>query len=47
MKVLKIHGGKELEGKVKISGAKNSAVALLPATILCDDTVTLHNVPDI
>ena len=47
MKVLKIHGGKELEGKVKICGAKNSAVALLPATILCDDTVTLHNVPDI
>ena len=47
MKVLKIHGGKELEGKVKISGAKNSAVAVLPATILCDDTVTLHNVPDI
>ena len=47
MKILKIHGGKELEGKVKISGAKNSAVALLPATILCDDTVTLHNVPDI
>lgn len=47
MKVLKIHGGKELEGKVKISGAKNSAVALLPATILCDDTVTLHNLPDI
>lgn len=47
MKVLKIHGGKELEGKVKISGAKNIAVALLPATILCDDTVTLHNVPDI
>ena len=47
MKVLKIHGGKELEGKVKISGAKNSAVALLPATILCDDTVTLHNVPNI
>ena len=47
MKVLKIHGGKELEGKVKISGAKNSALALLPATILCDDTVTLHNVPDI
>ena len=47
MKILKIHGGKEIEGKVKISGAKNSAVALLPATILCDDTVTLHNVPDI
>ena len=47
MKILKIHGGKELEGKVKISGAKNSAVALLPATILCDDTVILHNVPDI
>ena len=47
MKILKIHGGKELEGKIKISGAKNGAVALLPATILCDDTVTLHNVPDI
>ena len=47
MKILKVYGGKELEGKIKISGAKNSAVALLPATILCDDTVTLHNVPDI
>lgn len=46
MKVLKIHGGKELEGKVKISGAKIVRQHYF-ATILCDDTVTLHNVPDI
>ena len=47
MNILKVQGGKELEGRVKISGAKNSAVALLPAALLCNDSVNLLNVPDI
>lgn len=34
MKKLVINGGKKLKGEVKISGAKNSAVALIPAAIL-------------
>ena len=42
-----INGGKKLNGEVTISGAKNSAVALIPGTILCDETVTLSNVPNI
>ena len=32
-----IHGGKPLHGTVQISGAKNAAVALVAATILCDE----------
>ncbi len=47
MKVLKITGGKELSGTIRISGAKNSSVALIPAAILADDTVTICNVPEI
>lgn len=47
MKVLKIEGGHELTGTVKISGAKNSSVALIPAAILADDDVTICNVPEI
>ena len=42
-----INGGKKLEGEVTISGAKNSAVALIPAAILCDEEITLANVPNI
>mgnify|MGYP002704869003 CR=1 FL=1 len=44
MKVLKIHGGKPLSGTIRISGAKNSSVALIPAAILSDDKVTICNV---
>ena len=47
MKVLKIHGGKTLSGTIRISGAKNSSVALIPAAILADDKVTICNVPEI
>ena len=47
MQVLKIQGGRKLNGTVKISGAKNSAVALIPAAILCDEVVKFSNVPDI
>ena len=47
MKVLEIHGGNELSGTIRISGAKNSSVALIPAAILADDKVTICNVPEI
>lgn len=47
MKVLEINGGKTLEGTIRISGAKNSAVALIPAALLADTTSTICNVPDI
>ena len=47
MKKIKINGGKELKGTIKISGAKNSAVALVPASLLSDGIVTIDNVPNI
>lgn len=47
MKKICIHGGLPLSGEVTISGAKNSAVALIPAAILADSPVTLEGVPDI
>lgn len=47
MKVLKINGGNELTGTIRISGAKNASVALIPAAILSDSDVTICNVPEI
>ena len=47
MKKLKIEGGHELSGTIRISGAKNSSVALIPAALLATDTVTICNVPEI
>ncbi|MER1954689.1 MAG: UDP-N-acetylglucosamine 1-carboxyvinyltransferase [Desemzia incerta] len=47
MKKFVIRGGKKLSGEISISGAKNSTVALIPATILADSPVTLEGVPDI
>ena len=47
MKKYIIRGGKTLSGKVKISGAKNSALKLMAASILANSKVTLQNVPDI
>ena len=47
MKQLIINGQQELTGEIKISGAKNSVVALIPAAILSDEEVTLYNVPNI
>lgn len=47
MSKIKIEGGHKLTGKIEISGAKNSAVALVPASILCDEEVTISNVPNI
>jgi UDP-N-acetylglucosamine 1-carboxyvinyltransferase len=40
-----IKGGRPLTGKIEISGAKNSALPCLAATLLSSETVTLHNVP--
>jgi UDP-N-acetylglucosamine 1-carboxyvinyltransferase len=40
-----IRGGKPLHGKIEISGAKNSALPCLAATLLTAETVILHNVP--
>ena len=42
-----IEGARPLKGTVRINGAKNSAVALLPAAILADSTVTIDGLPDI
>ena len=47
MKKIVINGEQRISGEVTISGAKNSVVALIPATILADDVVTLEGVPDI
>ena len=42
-----INGGKRLEGIVDISGAKNSVVAILPATLLAEGPCRIENIPDI
>ena len=42
-----IAGGKRLTGEVEISGAKNAAVAILPATILADGPCRIENIPNI
>ena len=47
MKILEIEGNRPLTGTIRIGGAKNSAVALIPATILSNNKTTLTNVPDI
>ncbi len=47
MKILEIKGGQKLSGTIRISGAKNSAVALIPAAILADTETTICNIPEI
>lgn len=42
-----INGGHELFGEVDISGAKNAAVAIIPAALLAEDTVRIENIPQI
>ena len=42
-----IHGGKRLEGTVTISGAKNAAVAIIPAAVLAGEPCVLENLPNI
>ena len=47
MEKIIIEGNHTLTGTIKISGAKNSAVALVPASLLAEDTVTIDNIPNI
>ena len=47
MKKMVINGGRILTGEIKISGAKNSAVALIPAALLSDGVVKIDNIPNI
>ena len=42
-----INGGKSLHGDIHISGAKNAAVAIIPASILAQDEVILENIPQV
>ena len=42
-----VTGGNKLFGEVSISGAKNAAVAIIPAVILCDEPCTIENIPNI
>lgn len=42
-----IHGGKKLTGKVTVSGAKNSALVLMPATLLNSGINTIDNTPEV
>ena len=42
-----INGGRALDGDVAISGAKNAAVAIIPAVVLCDEPCRIENIPNI
>ena len=47
MEKIVIRGGKKLVGEVSISGAKNAAVAIIPACLLINANCRLENLPDI
>lgn len=47
MAYYRINGGKRLEGAVTISGAKNAALAIIPAVILSGESCLLENLPEI
>ena len=42
-----VQGGHPLFGEVEISGAKNAAVAIIPAALLVDGTCRIENIPQI
>ncbi len=42
-----INGGRPLKGEVVIGGAKNAALAIIAASIMTDETVTIENIPDV
>jgi len=44
---LQVTGGKRLQGELRVSGAKNSALVLMTAALLSDESVTLTNVPQL
>ena len=45
MEKLLIRGGNSLEGTIKCSGAKNAALPMIAATIMCDESIVLKNLP--
>ena len=45
MEKLLIKGGNSLKGKISCSGAKNAALPMIASTILCNEKVTLKNLP--
>ena len=47
MSQLVIEGGRKLKGTVEVGGNKNAALKVLPACLLTDEAITLHNIPDI
>lgn len=47
LKKIVIRGGNRLHGSVRISGAKNAAVAIIPAVILSDGVCRIENIPNI
>lgn len=47
MEIISVNGGKQLNGSVTISGAKNAAVAVLPAVVLSDGICRIENLPNI
>ena len=47
MKIMEIEANRELNGTIRISGAKNATVALIPAAILTDEEATICNIPEI
>ena len=47
MEKYRIIGGKPLYGEVEISGAKNAAVAIIPAALMVDGVCRIENVPEI
>ena len=47
MKIIEIEGNRNLTGQVRVSGAKNATVALIPAAILTDEEATICNIPEI
>jgi len=47
MKIIEIEGARKLSGTIRVSGAKNATVALIPAAILTDEEATICNVPEI
>ena len=42
-----VKGGNPIVGEVEIGGAKNAALAILAASIMTDETVTIDNLPDV
>ncbi len=45
MDVIRIRGGRPLEGSIRVGGAKNAALPLMAAALLTDETLTLTNLP--